>query len=108
MITIVGTIVIVVIAIAAGRLIDKRFAPTPDEVAGKPKVQPGESAAAAIRARPAQLARLRASQRCTSCRTVMQNLDDEAIRYADHPMIVLQFRCPDCGKKSSLYVKPTA
>ena len=106
MITIVGTVAIVVIAIAAGLVIDRRLAPTPDELAGKPQVRAGESAAAAIRANPAQLARLRATQRCARCRAVMRPLDDEAIRYADRRMIVLHFRCPDCGQASALYVEP--
>ena len=100
--TIFLTAVITAIAIAIGYYVDKRLAPKP------PKLLAGESPAAAIRTKPAQLERLRASQRC-ECRAMMQLAgDDEAIRYDDRRLIVLHFACPACGRKRSLYVAPTA
>lgn len=108
MITILATLLIVVVTIVVGRSIDKRLAPSPDELAGKPRVLPGELPAAAIRARPAQLARLRAGQRCPDCRAAMHGADDEAIWYDERRQIVLHFQCPACGQKRSLYVEPTA
>lgn len=105
--TIIGTVVIVIVTILVGRVIDKRLAPAPEELAGKPRTLPGEAPAAAIRARPAQLARLRAGQRCPNCRAAMRALPDEAIRYDEQSMLVLHFECPDCGRKRSLYAAPT-
>ncbi|HEY1551260.1 MAG TPA: hypothetical protein VGG28_25705 [Kofleriaceae bacterium] len=108
--TIVLTLVITAIAVAIGYYVDKRWMPKPEQLAeaGKPKLLAGESPAAAIRAKPAQLERLRASQRC-ECRAAMQSAgDDEAVRYDDRRLIVLHFTCPACGRNRSLYVEPTA
>ena len=108
MIAVIGTLLIIIATIVVGRVIDKRLAPAPDELAGKPRVLPGEAPAAAIRVRPAQLARLRAGQRCPDCRAAMRGLPDEDIRYGERRMIVLHFACPDCGKNRSLYAVPAA
>jgi hypothetical protein len=109
-VTIVLTFAITAIAIAIGYYVDKRWIPKPEQLAEakQPKLIAGESPAAAIRAKPAQLERLRASQRC-ECRTLMQLAgDDEAIRYDDRRLIVLHFACPACGRNRSLYLERTA
>jgi hypothetical protein len=109
-VTILLTVVITAAAIAIGYYVDKRWMPKPEQLAepSKPKLLAGESPAAAIRAKPAPLERLRASQRC-ECRTIMQLAgDDEAIRYDERRLIVLHFACPACGRKRSLYVEPSA
>jgi hypothetical protein len=111
--TIVATILIVLAVIAVGWQIDRRLGVKPEELADSGKPQPsrelaGESPAAAIRAKPAQLERLRDSQRCPACRKPMRaSSDDEAIRYDERRLIVLHFECPDCGRKRSLYVEPS-
>ncbi|HEY1816259.1 MAG TPA: hypothetical protein VGG74_28120 [Kofleriaceae bacterium] len=110
--TIAATIVIVLAVIAIGWQIDRRLGVKPAQLAESTKPQPnrdlaGETPAAAIRAKPAQLERLRESQRCSTCRKPMRaTSDDEAIRYDERRLIVLHFACPDCGRKRSLYVEP--
>jgi hypothetical protein len=76
----------------------------------KPKPPPpshaaGEAPATAIRAhRGGQLDKLRV-QRCTTCRAVMSNTDDDRVRYDDRDLLVLHFAC-SCGSRRSLYVEP--
>ena len=108
--TIVATILIVGAVILIGWQVERRLVPKPDQLAaGKPKVvRAGETPATAIRTKPAQLERLRITQRCPACRASMTAADDEAIRYDDRRLIVLHFTCPDCGRKRSLYVEPNA
>jgi len=113
--TIVGTAVIVAITIAIGMIADKKLALLPRaEVLDPPRPRPpghavGEAPATAIRAGVAQLARLRASQRCRECRTVLVASEpDDAIRYNERALAVLHFRCPSCGRNQALYVEPTA
>jgi hypothetical protein len=111
-VTIGLTLAITAIAIAIGYYVDKRFVPKPEQLDAPPpppKLVVGESPAAAIRTKPAQLDRLRATQRCANCRAAMQLAgDDEVIRYDDRRLIVVHFACPACGRKRSLYVEPTA
>ena len=110
--TVVGTCIIVAIVIAIGVLADKRFAivPRPEVLRLRPPGHnAGEAPAMAIRARPAQLATLRATQRCDGCRAALEaNGPDDAIRFGDRALAVLHFTCPSCGRKRSLYVEPTA
>jgi hypothetical protein len=110
--TIAGTIAIVAITIALGRYLDKRYAIVPRAEVLRPRPPghaAGESPAMAIRARPAQLATLRSSQRCDGCRaTLGANGPDDAIRLGERTLAVLHFVCPGCGRKRSLYVEPTA
>jgi len=109
--TIAGTCVIVAIVVVLGVLADKRFAIVPRAEVLRPRPPghvAGEAPALAIRARPAQLATLRATQRCEGCRAVLDaNGADEAIRFGDRALAVLHFTCPRCGRKRSLYVEPT-
>jgi hypothetical protein len=113
-VTVVATILIVASVIAIGFLIDRRLGVKPAQLAEGAKPPPprdlaGETPAAAIRTKPAQLDRLRTTQRCPDCRKPMRaSSDDEAIRYDERRLIVLHFACPDCGRKRSLYVEPSA
>jgi hypothetical protein len=109
--TIIGTLAIVLITIAVGLLIDRkhRILPKPSEALADSKPQQpshaaGEAPATAIRARGSQLAKLRV-QRCTACRAAMTNLDDDAVRYDDHELLVLHFACTECAAKRSVYVE---
>ena len=113
--TIIGTIVIIAVTIAIGLFADRKVdvLPRPEALAKPPpprtpKYAVGEAAATAIRAGAAQLAKLRTSQRCPSCRALLAAGTDDRVRYADHELIVVQFRCTSCGRKRSLYVDPVA
>ena len=111
---ILGTVAIVVVTIALGVVVDRRFrlSPRPEALAEDRPRPPahvaGEAPATAIRAGAAQLAKLRASQRCTACRALLVAGDDDHVRYDNRDLIVLQFRCPSCAAKRALYVEPTA
>lgn len=110
--TIAGTCVIVAITIAIGLIADKRFAIVPRAEVLRPRPRghaAGESPAMAIRTRPAQLATLRATQRCRGCRAPLEAAgSDDTIRYGERTLAVLHFRCPHCVVSHSLYVEPTA
>jgi hypothetical protein len=111
--TIIGTIAIVALTIAIGMVADKKLGlvPKPEQLA-EPRKLPshaaGEAPSVAIRAGSAQLERLRTTQRCQACRTVLPAAtDDEAIRYGDRKLLVLAFRCSKCSVARSLYIEPT-
>jgi hypothetical protein len=109
---VIGTIAIVAATIAIGVLVDRKISllPRPQELleAGKPK-QPrhdaGEAPATAIRARGAQLDRLRRSRRCPTCREpLVVEGDDECVRYDDRELLVIHLRCTRCNEPHALYV----
>jgi len=111
---IVGTVLIVALTIAIGMYADKKLhlAPRAEDLAAPPKPghAAGEAPSTAIRAGAAQLANLRARQRCRLCRTaVVADGADEEVRYAERTLLVLHFVCPACPdvRKRSLYVEPT-
>lgn len=108
---ILGTIAIVLGTIAIGVLLTRTRlgAPAPEELATPPKKKrpayaAGEAPATAIRAGAEQLARLRTSQRCRECRTVMTAGDEEHVRYGGGELLVVQLRCDRCGARRALYV----
>jgi hypothetical protein len=112
---VVGTIAIVALTIAIGRKLDRKVGILPRTGARVDAERPrapvhgaGEAAATAIRAGTAQVVRLRASQRCTACRTPLAADADDQVRYAGRELLVLHFHCPACGAKRSLYVAPAA
>ena len=108
--TIIWTIAIVLGTIAIGVLVTRKrpMLPAPEELAAPPKKRPayaaGEAPATAIRAGVAQLARLRTSQRCSECRTVMTPGEEEHVRYGGGELLVVQLRCDKCGARRALYV----
>jgi hypothetical protein len=111
---VVGTVVIVALTIVIGMFADKKLhlAPRAEDLAAPPKPRShaaGEAPSTAIRAGAAQLANLRARQRCKVCRTVLvADGDDEDVRYAERTLRVLHFVCPACPDvhKRSLYIEP--
>lgn len=112
--TIIGTAVIVAITIAIGVFADKKLGLMPRaETLDPPRPRPpghaaGEAPATAIRAGAAQLERLRASQRCRECRTVLEAAGSpDDVRYNERALVVLHFHCPACGRNQALYVEPT-
>jgi hypothetical protein len=111
---VVGTVLIVALTIAIGMYADKKLhlAPRAEDLVAPPKPSHavGEAPSTAIRAGAAQLANLRARQRCNVCRTVLvgDGADDD-VRYAERTLVVLHFVCPACPdeRKRSLYVEPS-
>lgn len=107
---ILGTIAIVLGTIAIGVLLTRKRLgmPAPEQLAASPKKRPayaaGEAPATAIRAGAAQLVRLRASQRCSECRTVMTAGDEEHVKYGGGELLVVDLRCGTCGARRALYV----
>lgn len=110
---ILGTVALVVVTIAVGVMIDRKrsLVPKPSELAPPERKKPvityaaGEAPATAIRARAAQLDRLRV-QRCSGCRAEMRTGNDDIVRYDGRELLVLSFDCPACSTKRTLYVEP--
>jgi hypothetical protein len=109
-VTIIAAIVVVLGTIAIGVLVTRKrpMLPAPEDLAAPPKKRPayaaGEAPATAIRARGDQLERLRTSQRCRECRTVMTAGDEERVRYGGGELLVVELRCSKCGARRALYV----
>ncbi len=113
MMVVIGTLAIVGVTIVIGVFVDRRFALLPRREALEAAKRPalpghlaGEAPSTAIRARDAQLARLRAGQRCPSCRSEMTGLRDDIVRYDNRDLYLLRFECPRCRIERSLYVQP--
>ncbi|MEO6775494.1 MAG: hypothetical protein ABI467_21205 [Kofleriaceae bacterium] len=109
--TIVATCAIVALTVAIGMVADKRFSIVPRAEILRPRPPghaAGEAPALAIRTRPGQLARLRATQHCAACRaSLAPGGADDVIRFADRTLWVLHFTCPRCDRTRALYVEPT-
>jgi hypothetical protein len=109
--TVVGTIAIVAVTIAIGMLVDRRAAAVPSDAAHREEpraahLAPGETAVTAIRAGDAQLARLRAAQRCSECRGEMIAQADDAAQLGGQRLVLLRFRCARCDARRTIYVRP--
>ncbi len=113
MLTILGTIAVVIVTIALGLVLDRRFGLFPDpkrlRAAAAPKQlgaghEAGEAPATAIAATPGQIERIRRAQR--HCRRVMDVLADSAVEYDGAVLHVLRFRCTKCRVETSVYVRP--
>jgi hypothetical protein len=115
--TIVGTVAIVLIVVVVGVLFDRKHSvlPRPEELAAQnkparppsPAYAAGEAPSTAIRAREAQVGKLRV-QRCPACRAEMRNDADDTVRYNEREQLVLHFTCPACAAKRVLYVERQA
>jgi hypothetical protein len=109
-VTIIAAIAVVLGTIAIGVLVTRKrpMLPAPEDLAASPKKRQayaaGEAPATAIRAGAAQLARLRASQRCRECRTVMTAGEEEHVKYGGGELLVVELRCEKCGARRALYV----
>jgi hypothetical protein len=109
---IAGTLAIVAISILFGvwAARHKGIVPTKQELIDAQKPKPprygaGEAPSTAIRAGASQLERLRATQRCKSCRAVMTVAGEDTVRYDDRDLLILDLRCA-CGARRGLYVRP--
>ncbi len=111
---ILGTIAIVIVVVAIGLLIDRKVGllPAPKDFADtkgdeRKKLAThgaGEAPATALRVRDSQIARLRTSQRCATCRETMTGEADDTVRFNDTDLLVLHFACPSCASKRALYL----
>ncbi len=113
MMIVLGTLAIVGVTVVVGMFVDRRFALLPRREALEAAKRPalpghlaGEAPSTAIRAREAQLAKLRTGQRCPSCRSEMTALPDDVVRYDNRDLYLLRFTCPRCRIDRSLYVHP--
>jgi hypothetical protein len=109
---IVGTVVVVAIVVAIGLVVDRRFGilPRPErlraEESRKPAMtfQAGEAPATALAPNAAALARLRAAApRCNLDGAAMATAPDDTVRYGDRELLVLRFRCAQCGAARAVY-----
>jgi hypothetical protein len=117
---IIGTITIVCAVVVIGVLVDRKVGilPRPEQLKDSEKAirarrgadyAAGDAPSTAIRARGAQLDKLRSSRRCATCReTLVTAGDDERVRYGDGELLVLHLRCPKCSETRSVYVDATA
>lgn len=113
---VLGTVALVIVIVAIGMLIDRRFGilPAPKdfqddtaEASERKKLAThgaGEAPATALQVREAQIARLRTSQRCSTCRAAMTGEADDTVRYDETDLLVLHFTCPICASKRALYL----
>ena len=112
LLVIVGTLAIIAATVTIGVIVDRKIGlfPRPDELKEEPKRRgpryaAGEAPSTAIRARGAQLDKLRSSRRCPKCRDALVAAgDDELVRYGDGELRVIHLRCAKCGETRSLYV----
>jgi hypothetical protein len=65
----------------------------------------GATPATALRANAAALERLRAQPKCPDCRTTMSAEPDDTVRFDGRELLVLTFRCGECGNKRAIYVE---
>lgn len=114
LLVIVGTLAIVAAMVTAGVIVDRKVGilPRPEELKEQkprgPRYAAGEAPSSAIRARGAQLDKLRSSRRCRQCRqTLVAAGDDERVRYGDRELLVIHLRCDQHGEAPSLYVDAT-
>jgi hypothetical protein len=112
MITVIGTILIVLATIGAGLLIDRKwgFLPRREKLleAGRrpllPAHAPGEAPATALEVSPAELEKLR-RKKCDACRGDTDALPDDHVTYDGRDLLVVHSRCRRCGKARSTYVR---
>ena len=112
MITIVGTILIVLATIGIGLLIDRKWSFLPRkeqllEAGHRPQLpahDPGEAPATALSLGPAELEKLR-RKKCDACRGATDALPDDHVTYDGRDLLVVHSRCRRCGKARSTYVR---
>jgi len=103
--TVLGTLGVVGVVIAAGIIVDRRFGilPRPRELrdAGThglklPPHAPGEAAETALEVPPAMV-------RCRTCRrrTVLDG--ESAATFGDRALVVRRYRCPRCQAVTTIY-----
>ena len=111
MLTVLGTLGVVVVTIVLGVLADRRWGLFPDKqkllAAQAPKRLgdghgPGEAPHTALTLTLGELELLRRKQR--HCRRPMDTLADDEIQFDGRTLRVLRFRCTRCSAETSRYV----
>jgi hypothetical protein len=113
MITIIGTLLIVLATIGVGLLVDRKWGVIPRrekllEAARRPKLPghaPGEAPATALEVSAGELEKLR-RKKCDACRGETDALADDHVTYDGRDLLVLHSRCKRCGRSRSTYVRP--
>ena len=114
MLAILGTLGIIIAFVGVGLWVDRHVSvlPRPDELAALPDAErkkkelhaPGAAPETALVAGPADLERL--VRRRRHCHARMEREPDDQVRYGDHTLTVLRFRCATCGARDRVYVAP--
>jgi len=103
--TVVGTVGVVGLVIAAGILVDRRFGVLPRarelRDAGKPGLKlpphaPGEAAETALAAPPRIV-------RCHACRRPTQLQGEDRATYGARELVIQRYRCPRCDAITTVY-----
>jgi hypothetical protein len=109
---IVGTLIIVGVTILFAIVLERRRPKPAEEWAVQqrtvPKLALGEMPATAFKVGDDQLAKLRVTQRCPTCRGEMSDTGDDRVRYDERDLLVLHFACSKCQTKRTLYVEHRA
>ena len=111
MLTIIGTLLIILATVGAGVLVDRRWSILPRRermLAAKPDLQltgdvAGEAPATAIDVTAGELEMLRRA-RCHACRGDTDVLADDHVTCDDRDLLVVHATCRRCGKARSTYV----
>lgn len=114
MLIVLGTIAIVAAAVGIGLVLEKKIGfivgPKDLETEAQRKRKQlvshaaGEAPATALRVRDVQIAKLRTTQRCASCRGAMAGADDDTVHYDGRELLVMHFTCAACGTTRALYI----
>jgi len=103
--TVLGTLGIVAVVVAAGLLVDRRFGilPRPRELreADRPRPllpphAPGEAPETALDGPPRAL-------RCRQCRRTTRLDDESRATYGDRELVIRRYRCPRCDAITTIY-----
>jgi hypothetical protein len=109
---ILGTLIIVGVTIVFAVFLERRRPKPAEEWAVEqravPKLALGETPATSFKVGDAQLAKLRVTQRCPTCRGEMSDIGDDQVRYDERDLLVLHFACSKCQTKRTLYVEHRA
>lgn len=117
-----GTAAVVTLLVVVGLLVDRKLPILPRAGAPVPVVAPapapvpapvrpsgylaGETAATAVQVPPSWRDKI-AAGRC-GCGKPLAVASDEAIRFADRPLVVVRLACAACGHGRSVYLEPVA
>lgn len=103
--TVLGTLAIVALVIAAGVIVDRRLGILPRSrelrEASRPGLAPpphapGEAPETALSAPPRTV-------RCRACRAVAEPIDESRATYGDRALVIRRYRCSQCGAVAALY-----
>ena len=112
MITIIGTLLIVLASVGVGLLIDRKWGVIPRKEklleAGRrglklPGYAAGEAPSTAIDVSPGELEKLR-RKKCDACRGETDALADDRVTFDGRELLVVHARCRRCSRARSTYV----